>query len=139
MRAHIVVGGVVVNTIEVLSLEQYPAEEGQLLIDGAIGGIGWLYLDDQLQEPEPAEPEYLPTLLSVSRFQALAALMQAGLLDDIKAWANSPATDPLHKLAFDTAAEFSRSSPTLAAGANAMGWNAQQLDALFEAAAQIQA
>ncbi|MFY1969567.1 hypothetical protein ACOTHT_30675 [Achromobacter xylosoxidans] len=139
MRAHIVMGGVVVNTIELLSLEDYPAEDGQLVIDGATGGIGWLYRDGQLQEPEPTEQEDLPALASVSRFQALAALMQAGLLDEVKAWANAPTTAPLHKLAFDTAAEFSRSSPTLAAGAHAMGWSEQQLDALFEAAAHIQA
>ncbi|MFY4014019.1 hypothetical protein ACOTJS_19585 [Achromobacter xylosoxidans] len=139
MRAHIVESGVVVNTIEVLSLGDYPAEEGQMLIDGAVGGIGWLYREGQLQEPEPIEPEDLPVALSVSRFQALAALMQAGLLGEVTTWANAPTTDPLHKLAFDTAAEFSRSSPTLAAGASALGWSEEQLDALFEAAMQIQA
>lgn len=76
---------------------------------------------------------------SVSRFQALAALMHAGLLADVTTWANDPATDPLHKLAFDTATEFSISSPTMTAGAAALGWSGAQLQALFDAAAQIQA
>lgn len=95
-------------------------------------GSGW-----EMVEATP--PPVLPPapVASVSRFQALAALMHAGLLADVTAWANDPATDPLHKLAFDTAAEFSRSSPTLAAGAAALGWNEGQLDDLFAAAAQI--
>ncbi len=80
-----------------------------------------------------------PIALTVSRFQALAALMNAGLLDDVTAWANAPGTDPLHKLAFETATEFSIASPTLTAGAAALGWSGAQLQALFDAAAQIQA
>jgi len=99
-----------------------------------------------LKAPEPPEPEPEPepdpepqVPLVVSRFQALAALMQAGLLDDVTAWANDSNTDPLHTLAFETATEFWRDSPTLAAGAAAMGWTEQQLDDLFTAAAQIRA
>lgn len=85
-------------------------------------------------------PEAGPTVpLKVSRYQALAALMQAGLLDAVTAWAHDSATDPLHKLAFDTATEFARASSTMAAGAAALGWTDAQLDDLFIAAAQIQA
>lgn len=139
MRAHIVENGLVINTIEVLSLEDCPVEEGQVVIEADVGGIGWLYRNGQLQEPDAPEPEERSLLRTVSRFQALAALMQAGLLESVTVWANDPNTDPLHKLAFETAAEFSRSSPTLAAGATALGWNTLQLDALFDAASQIQA
>ncbi|AZS78850.1 hypothetical protein ELS24_10565 [Achromobacter spanius] len=87
--------------------------------------------------PEPEVPTEPPPVTVVSRFQALAALMQAGLLDDVTAWANAPATDPLYKLAFDTATEFSISSPTMTAGAAALGWSSAQLQALFDAAAEI--
>lgn len=89
--------------------------------------------------PEPEAPTEPPPVTVVSRFQALAALMQAGLLDDVTAWANTPTTDPLYKLAFDTATEFSISSPTMTAGAAALGWSGAQLQALFDAAARIQA
>lgn len=105
-----------------------PAPEGKVRAAGPDGLPVWV--DAPLQSVQ---------VTKVSRFQALAALMQAGLLDDVTAWANAPTTDPLHKLAFDTAAEFSRSSPTLAAGAAALGWSEGQLDDLFAAAAQIQA
>ncbi|KDC23002.1 hypothetical protein AZ20_4201 [Bordetella bronchiseptica E014] len=101
---------------------------------------------DWLDGPAPSDLEqqyadYVPAAApaSVSRFQALAALLQADLLGAVTAWANDPSTDPLHKLAFETATEFTRTSPTLAAGAAALGWTSQQLDALFDAAMQIQA
>ncbi len=105
-----------------------PAPEGKVRAAGP----------DRLPVWEDAPPQSVQ-VTKVSRFQALAALMHAGLLADVTAWANDPATDPLHKLAFDTATEFSRTSPTLAAGAAALGWNEGQLDDLFAAASQIQA
>lgn len=105
-----------------------PAPEGKVRAAGPHGLPIW----------EDAAPQSVQ-VTKVSRFQALAALMHAGLLADVTAWASDPATDPLHKLAFDTATEFSRTSPTLAAGAAALGWNEGQLDDLFAAAAQIQA
>lgn len=112
--------------------------------------IGWCAYpaDDTDQTPiDENSQEWLDYLASmentvpsvVSRFQALAALMQAGLLDAVQAWADDTDTDPLHRLAFTTATEFHRDSPTLAAGAAALGWSDAQLDALFIAAASIKA
>lgn len=86
---------------------------------------------------DPAEVPVRPTVTTVSRFQALAALMQAGLLGEVTTWANDPATDPLHKLAFDTATDFSSSSPALLAGASALGWPPERLEDIFEAAKNI--
>ncbi|WP_353631084.1 hypothetical protein AADG64_09755 [Achromobacter xylosoxidans] len=86
---------------------------------------------------DPAEVPVRPTVSTVSRFQLLAALMQGGLLDEVTAWANAPTTDPLHKLAFDTAAEFTSTSVTLVAGAQALGWPPEQLENLLEAAKNI--
>jgi len=48
MRAHIVENGIVVNTIEVDSLDFLPG-----LIDGEVGGIGWTYENGQLSPPAP--------------------------------------------------------------------------------------
>lgn len=99
--------------------------------------------DYEMQQDGPGEwvdPAEIPVRLpvvTVSRFQALAALIQAGLLDDVTAWANAPTTDPLHKLAFDTAAEFTSTSPSLLAGASALGWSDGQLQTLFEIASGI--
>jgi hypothetical protein len=52
MRAHIVENGVVVNTIIVDSLSDFPN-----LIDGEIGGIGWGYENGTLIVP--SQPELL--------------------------------------------------------------------------------
>lgn len=48
MRAHIVENGAVVNTIEVDSLDAIPG-----LIDGDVGGIGWLWDGENLTPPAP--------------------------------------------------------------------------------------
>lgn len=121
-------------------LSVYPGREWQLPQDGGLADLEWLD-GSAPNDLEQQYADYVPAVapVSVSRFQALAALLQAGLLDAVAAWANDPGTDPLHKLAFETATEFSRTSPTLAAGAAALGWSEQQLDALFDAAMQIQA
>ncbi|AZW22916.1 hypothetical protein [Bordetella bronchiseptica] len=121
-------------------LSVYSGREWQLPQDGGLADLEWLD-GSAPNDLEQQYADYVPAVapVSVSRFQALAALLQANLLDAVTAWANDPGTDPLHKLAFETATEFSRTSPTLAAGAAALGWSEQQLDALFDAAMQIQA
>lgn len=73
----------------------------------------------------------------VSRFQAQAALYQAGLLE--QAEAAVLAAGPLAKLAWDNAQEFRRTSPTINGLAAALGLSSEQIDALFIAAAQIEA
>ncbi|MBN3270132.1 hypothetical protein CUR95_24015 [Bordetella bronchiseptica] len=134
IKVHEIRDGVVVNTYLVGRIDDHP---GVLLVPADIGEVGWRYVDGELLPPEviPAPAE----LAAVSRFQALAALMQADLLDAVAAWANDANTDPLHKLAFETATEFRRDSPTLAAGAAALGWTAGQLDDLFSIAQEIRA
>lgn len=137
MDALVIEDGLVVDVIVVDGLDFDPGP-GRTLMVAEIGGIGWRMEEGVLVPPEEQQPAP-DRPLTVSRFQALAALLQAELLDAVTAWSNAPGTDPLHKLAFETATEFSRSSPTLAAGAAALGWADQQLDALFEAARQIKA
>ncbi|GAB4112339.1 MAG: hypothetical protein Fur0019_18830 [Tibeticola sp.] len=75
----------------------------------------------------------------VSAFQAKAALMQAGLYDVIHARLTAPDAPPLAKLAWGSAREFERASPTIAAIGAAFSITDQQLDALFVAASKIKA
>lgn len=86
-----------------------------------------------------APPVYVPQI--VSRFQAKAALLNAGLLSQVEAIIAHPATDAMTKLAWAEAIEFNRQSPTVLGLAAALTppLTSQQLDDLFIAAAQINA
>lgn len=86
------------------------------------------------QEPAPPYvPEPVPVV--ISRFQARAALMDAGLLADVElALADA---DPIAQLAWAEATEWRRDSPTIAALAEAIGLTDVQVDALFLSAAEI--
>jgi len=75
----------------------------------------------------------------VSPFQAKAALLQAGLLTQVEALINDPATDPLVVLAWNNASEYRRTSPMIISLGTELGLNDTQLDDLFMAAAQITA
>lgn len=78
-----------------------------------------------------------PVPVSVTAFQAKAALLNAGLLD--KAQAAVSAAAPIVQLAWATAQSYERSSPTVAALAAALGLSDAQVDDLFRAAALISA
>jgi hypothetical protein len=99
--------------------------------------------DDLPFEPVPPAPTPEETLAAwratakVSRFQAFAALSAAGKLTDATAAVN--AAGGLAKLAWDNAIEFRRDSPTIASLAAAVGLDDAALDALFIAAAEIEA
>jgi hypothetical protein len=73
----------------------------------------------------------------VTPFQAKAALLDAGLLDDIEALIADPDADRKVVLAWTNAISFERLSPMVAGIAAALGWTDTQLDDLFDAAAQI--
>jgi hypothetical protein len=75
--------------------------------------------------------------MAVSRFQAKAALLGAGLLDQVNtALADA---DPVAQLAWAEAVEFRRTSPTILGLAATIGLTGEQLDDLFRAAAGIEA
>jgi hypothetical protein len=86
--------------------------------------------------PAPVPPT-IPQV--VSKFQAKAALMGAGLLEQVETMMADPAADPLAVLAWTDAQEFRRASPTVAAMAAALGLDDAALDALFTTAAGIEA
>lgn len=97
-------------------------------------GPQWVWADGYWQEgpaPAPVVPE------AVSRFQARAALLQAGLLEQAEIAVAE--AGPLAVLAWQDAQEFRRNSPTINALAPALGLTSEQIDALFIAAAQIEA
>ena len=75
--------------------------------------------------------------MMVSRFQAKAALHQAGLLEQVEAFV-SGSDDILVKLAWQEA-QFHRTSQTVADIGHAIGMTDAQMDDLFAAAGQIQA
>jgi hypothetical protein len=98
--------------------------------------IGDLYDGTTFTRP-PAPPTPIPQ--TVSRFQARAALYQAGLLDQVETLMSDPATDMMAKLAWADAQEFKRSSPTIATLSAELGLTDTQLDDLFRQAATIDA
>jgi len=73
----------------------------------------------------------------VSRFQAMAALHNAGLLDEAVEIVTQ--VGGLIKIAWDNAMEFRRNSPAILNLALALGLDEEELDALFIAAAEIEA
>ena len=86
---------------------------------------------------EPPEPDPPATPQVVSRFQARAALMDAGLLADVELAVGR--AGPLIQLAWAEAVEWRRDSPTITAIGAALGLSPEALDDLFRAAAQITA
>ena len=87
----------------------------------------------ELQTPAPVAPSL------VTRFQALATLATAGYLPTIRAYIATLSEDDIVRLAWENAAEWERSSPTLAALATMLGLTDAQVDDLFIAASQVSA
>ena len=75
--------------------------------------------------------------MRVSRFQARAALLAAGLLADVESAIAD--ADPLTQLAWAEAVEWKRTSPTIAAIGATLDLTDAEIDDLFRAAAQIEA
>jgi hypothetical protein len=85
--------------------------------------------------PAPDPVPYIPQV--VSRFQARAILHLDGNLTTVEALVAQ--ADALTQLAWADAQEFRRSSPSIAAIANALGWTDAYLDDLFTRASLIEA
>lgn len=75
--------------------------------------------------------------MTVSRFQAMVALFDAGLLSSVNAALTN--AGPLAQLAWAEATEFRRNSPTIASLAAGFGLTETQIDDLFRAAVVIEA
>lgn len=93
--------------------------------------------------PFVPEPEIDPVIIEragmvASRFQARAALHQAGMLDTVERLI-SESTNFLHKMAWAEAVEFRRDSPTIAHLADTMALDDLAIDELFRLAMSIRA
>ncbi len=102
-------------------------------------------LTEGIGGPEPIPPAtiapFVPPIrrvFSVSSFQAKAALLAAGLLDDVEAMVQA-STDPVVKLAWAEARTFERYSPTVLLLANGIGLSEEAINNLFDMADTITA
>lgn len=89
------------------------------------------------EEIAEAEARTPAVPVSVSRFQAKAAMLQAGMLDQVEALIAGG--DAVTQLAWAEAVEYRRDSPLINSLAAAMDMTAEQVDALFIAAAKVSA
>ncbi|QJQ93910.1 MULTISPECIES: hypothetical protein [Halomonadaceae] len=100
-----------------------------------MGNVNWI-------TPEQQEAEALDVWRAstvVSRFQARAALREAGLRDQVETIIADPNTSPIIVDAWNDAQEFRRMSPTIQALAGELGLDDEAVDQLFKQAAQIEA
>jgi len=118
-------------------------EEGKLyddIISGKYGPIiPYSASLEEFKYRDADDTEIRRSNMSVSRFQARAALLKAGLLDQVQVVMNDPNTDPLVKLAWQDAQEFNRLSPTIIKIASSLKLSDDQLDTLFDQAGDITA
>lgn len=91
---------------------------------------GWEVVAPSLEDERAA--------MVVSRFQARAALRQAGLFEGAEA-AIAASGDPILQEAWVSATEYRRPSPSILAMSAALGLTDKQVDDLFRTAAQIEA
>lgn len=89
--------------------------------------------------PNPYVPPVPPIPTLVNRFQARAALVQAGYFDAVDAYMATLPKTALQRMAWDDAANFDRTSTTLAAMQKMLGLSDAQVDELFVAATLIEA
>jgi hypothetical protein len=83
-------------------------------------------------------PEHDPVVpRSVSRYQARAALLDAGLLAEVEAYFSGLPETSLARLAWQEAPTVNRGSDALIDAAEALGLTGGQLDALFLRGAQF--
>lgn len=92
---------------------------------------------EQIAERQAAALKAKREAMIVTPYQAKVVLLQEGSLDEVEA-AVSTSTDPLVKLAWTNAIQYQRLSPLVTEIATQLGWSDEDLDLLFEAAAQVQ-
>ena len=125
MNAHIIENGIVVNTIEVESLDFMPN-----LIDGSIGGIGWKYENGELIEP--IVPIEVPTMLTPRQLRL--QLLSATLLDEVEALCSA---DRAMSIWFEYSLDFQRSHPMIEAMAVQLGLTQDDMDTFFIEASKL--
>jgi hypothetical protein len=82
---------------------------------------------------EISSPSPIPTSVSARQFKL--QLLAMGSLDAVNAWVAGQSRAV--QIAYEYSGTFVKSSPMMQDGFTAMGFTSQQLDAFFEAAAQL--
>ena len=126
MRAHVIENGVVVNTVEVETLDALPG----LVATQDNEGIGWLYDGINFTSPPPPTPS-VPT--EVTMRQARLALLENGLLANVQPAVNSlPEPDKTKaQIEWEYSNALQRSNPFVDVLGAALGLSSQDLDDLF--------
>jgi hypothetical protein len=88
-------------------------------------------------DPYIAPPPPIPS--TVTRFQALAVLAAGGYLDTVRTYIATLDQNNVQRLAWENAADWERTSPTLNALAAMLGLTDAQVDELFIAASKVSA
>lgn len=135
-QTHIIVGGIVANTIVATTVEAQAAYPDAVCIPADTGAIGWLWDGETLTSPPP-EPPVVPS--AVTMRQARLALLGAGLLDDIDAAINglpSPQKEAA-RIEWEYSQEVQRHNGFVSVLAPMLGLTEAQTDALFIAAAGL--
>lgn len=133
MKAHVIEGGKVINTIEVEALDFLPN-----LIDAEQGGkIGDDYDEQTGEFTTPAPVAEVPQVVTMR--QATQALILAGLDDDVEALlAAMPGTEgKLARAEWQKSQVVERDRPLVAQMGAALGLTAEQIDQLFIQAAAL--
>ena len=133
--------GVVVNSIAWDGIVGITLPQGCIAIQrdiNVMSGIGYKYEGGQFIPPIIPQPTpIVPSI--VSRFQARAALVQAGYFTQVDDYMMAlPKTD-IKRMAWEDAENFDRTSTTLQAMAELLNLSSTDLDNLFVLAASIQA
>jgi len=125
MRAHVIIDGIVSNTIEVESLDFMPG-----LLDAALGGeIGDLW-DGTVFSKAPRDN---PVPEKITPLEARRALRVAGLLSAVNAWIATQPGDTQD--AWEYCIEVRRDDRLVANAQDALGLTSEQVDDLFRAGA----
>jgi hypothetical protein len=98
--------------------------------------LAWL-AEGNTPDPYISPPPPIPS--TVTRFQALAVLAAGGYLDTVRTYIATLDANNVQRLAWENAADWERSSPTLNALATLLGLTDAQVDELFIAADQVSA
>jgi len=125
MKAHIIENGLVVNTIEVDSLEFMPG-----LVPADEGMIGDSY-DNGIFSNENAAEEIVKVVPEkVTMRQAKLALLQNNLLTSVNDTINN-GTDEVAKIEWEYSTEIERNWPSLISITESLGLTSSQVDDLF--------
>lgn len=126
MRAHVIDNGVVVNTVEVASLDVLPG----LVAASGNEGIGWGYDGQYFTAPTQAPP-IVPQEITMR--QARLALLDIGLLANVQTAINTlPEPDKTKaQIEWEYSNALQRNNPFVTTLGTALGLSSDDIDNLF--------